>query len=326
MSTNIIDIKFRNKFVKGMKFSNLARLESFKMFFSGILSKYPEFVLGLLWSMVYDSEGEVSPQKYLDDLCIFRKFSTEQQKLICSELRYQYSQLYPDFLKVDVSSNIAASYNALCNASDKITAYQVYQKIMQYIDYPEDAVKRCFFLINSPNEKNYFGGLRDLGFNKKAANYLKSFIKEIAQLFEDITENKSNPVVDNMEDLPFRFGSEASSTQAGNKDQVSHDDDNSQSSLVEDSAQTSPVNEERHVPHADEVQYLEDIVPQHDKKSLVAENVEFQFNADFAWQHKTELSNFIKALEEVESIGLSAELILSKRAEIAQLLSVSKLF
>lgn len=210
-----------------------------------------------------------------------------QRQAICSELRHQYKKTHPDFLKVDVNGNVAQSYTKLLNVAGEITAYQVLQKCMQYSHYSADVIAHCYKLLSSQEENRYFGGLRDFGFNKKSANYLKPFIKEIAQLFKDITAENNTQEDDSVSDLPFVFGGEDTPVQNGCEVQTVQDDV--------------------------EVQTHQEASKNH-------------FNADFAWQHKTELDNFFKALDEVESIGLTAELILSKRAEIAQLLDVSKLF
>lgn len=297
MTNRITDIQFRSKFRNQMNFSDLAGLEKFKEFFIRALCSYEEFFIKLLWSLTYNPTGDKAPEKYSYFYNIFNRFSTKQQAVILSELRYQYKQLHPDFLKVDVEGNIAKSYSELKNIAGEIAAYQVWQKCMQYSRYSADVIAHCYKLLTSQEEKRYSGGLCDLGFNKKSVNYLKPFIKEIAQLFKDITAENNAQEDDIVSSLPFMLGGEDTPVQNGCEVQAVQDD------------------VEVHTPREDDVEVQTHL--EADKNQL---------SAVFALQHKTELDNFFKALDEVESIGLTAELILSKRAEIEQLLRVSTLF
>ena len=186
----------------------------------------------------------------------------------------------------------------LCtDRSHNFTKEDVEFAIKKVKNLPVESVKHCSELLRDEKENRYFGGLRDLGFNKKSANYLKAFVKEIAQLFEDITAENNAQKDDIVSDFPFVFGGEDTPVQNGCEVQAIQDD------------------VEVHTPREDDVEVQTHL--EADKNQL---------SAVFALQHKTELDNFFKALEEVESIGLTAELILSKRAEIEQLLRVSTLF
>ncbi len=297
MTNRITDIQFQSKFIKKMKFPSTPSFENFKSFFVGILNEDEEFVLGLLWILTYAPDGQDVPKTYWLICDVLLKFSDQQRQAICSELRHQYKQLHADFLKVDVEGNVAQSYTKLVNVANEITAYQVLQKCLQYKNLPVESVKHCSELLRDEKENRYFGGLRDLGFNKKSANYLKPFIKEIAQLFKDITAENNAQEDDIVSSLPFMLGGEDTPVQNGCEVQAVQDD------------------VEVQTPREDDVEVQTHL--EADKNQL---------SAVFALQHKTELDNFFKALEEVESIGLTAELILSKRAEIEQLLRVSTLF
>ena len=283
MANRITDITFRNKFREQMNFPNTPSLEKFKSFFVDILNKYEEFVIGLLWSLTYDPDGQDVPKTYWLIYVVLLKFSIRQRQTICSELRYQYKKIHPDFLNVNVEGNVAQSYTKLLNVAGEVAAYQVFQKCLQYRRYSADVIAYCYCLLS----KHYLNGICELGFNKKSADYLNPFITEITQLFKDITAENNTQEDGSVSDLPFVFGVKDTSVQNGCKVQNVQDDARIQ-------------------------------IPQEADKN--------QLSADFAWQHKTELANFFKALEDVEAIGLTAELILSKRTEIAQLLDVSKLF
>lgn len=297
MTNSITDITFQSKFIKKMKFPSTPSFENFKSFFVDILNKDEEFVLGLLWILTYAPDGQDVPKPYWLIYDVLLKFSDQQRQAICSELRHQYKKTHPDFLKVDVNGNVAQSYTKLFNVADEITAYQVLQKCLQYKNLPIESVKHCSELLRDEKENRYFGGLRDLGFNKKSANYLKAFVKEIAQLFEDITAENNAQKDDIVSDFPFVFGGKDTPVQNGCEVEAVQDE------VEVQMPQEADVEVQTHL-----------------------EAYKNQLSADFAWQHKTELDNFFKALDEVESIGLTAELILSKRAEIEQLLDVSKLF
>lgn len=185
MANNNI-INFRSEFVNGMCFSNPNGLETIKNFFDCILCKSQGFVLGLLWNMCYDHEGNFWSMRYLQYLPIFSRFSTKQQQLICSEIRYQYSQLHLDFLLGTFDRKFSRSYNNLLMVSNEVTAFIVYKKILRFTKYPVETVKRCYALLCSSKGNVYFGGIRELGFNYKEAVYLKPFIHEIHDLFKEV--------------------------------------------------------------------------------------------------------------------------------------------
>ena len=186
MTSSIIDIKFRSKFRNQMNFSDLSSFNEFKEVFFIAICSYEEFFIGLLWSLTYNPIGDKAPEKYLYFYKTFNRFSTQQQAVILSELRYQYALLHPDFLKVEVEGNIAKRYAELKDFAGEITAYQVLQKCMQFKKYQANVRKRCSELLKNSRENFYFGGIRELGFKHSEASYLKSYIKQISNLFDEV--------------------------------------------------------------------------------------------------------------------------------------------
>lgn len=86
---------------------------------------------------------------------------------------------------------LPASMNKI---TDDVTLGElVYQVISQKnSSATKEEAERTLFLLQSNEEKLFYGGLRDLGFSKELSEYFKSKVNEIAILFKEELDIKSS--------------------------------------------------------------------------------------------------------------------------------------
>lgn len=137
-----------------------------------------------LWNMTYSSK-----KGFEELLKLGLSSDSISEKDILSfrnELRFQYQNLNPNFLKRPVPIECQEAFQNLVNITDPIVSNIIYTHCNLSFDYPDQNFDRILYLLNSENENNYFGGIRSLGFNIEEANYLKPFHVEIHNLLAGI--------------------------------------------------------------------------------------------------------------------------------------------
>lgn len=172
------NIKFRSKFEKNLTDTDKSNIISVFEKFCGMKANA---AYNILWLLTY-SEDSISVALNtlgLESTCI-------PAINLRDELRYQYNTLHPGFLTIDISSEsqeIKEAYECLKKKTDLIVSYVVYQHCRAKVSIYESDMSRAIYLLESDDEKNFFGGIRNLGFNYDESTYLKPFHKEICNLF-----------------------------------------------------------------------------------------------------------------------------------------------
>lgn len=178
ITTQNIKFSFRSKFEKLLTDGNRQSVNSLFQQFCNMNSYY---ATEILWKMTYNG---VEPS-----FDVYRELGIKEEALpsvklstLRNELRYQYEKLHHDFMNVYVPDECKEAFNTLAGRSDTITAAVVYEHCQRA--YIECEVKRILFLLQSEEERNYYGGIRSLIFSRDEANYLKPFHVQIFNLFK----------------------------------------------------------------------------------------------------------------------------------------------
>lgn len=109
-----------------------------------------------------------------------------------NELRYQRKQINPIFMELDVPESCKVAFKNLSNATnDAIIAVAAYEHCDQLCQTASDEeFERVQYLLSSPKEGNYFGGIRSLRFGRTEAMCLKNYATELSQLLEVLRKEK----------------------------------------------------------------------------------------------------------------------------------------
>ena len=182
--------KFKNLLTENIKSSDI----------SGAFEKFclqePEVARNLLW---YSTYSEDSADVAFNILGLDAKSIPAMQ--LRNELRHQYNIIHPGFLTIDTSSQeVQEAYETLKTKTDLIVSNVVYHHCCSKIFLTEYEITRIIYLLSSDDEKNFFGGIRSLGFTKAESLYLKPFHEEIAYLFKALYDANQQ----NSTNLPFK--------------------------------------------------------------------------------------------------------------------------
>ena len=111
-----------------------------------------------------------------------------------SHLKYKYEQLHSNYFTRNLTDDcrVVSAFNALTKSADIIIAAIVYKYCFQHIYYV--VLPKTLGLLSSSSENVFFGGLRNLGFTRKEADYLKPFHMEIYNLLLALGEQSGKVV------------------------------------------------------------------------------------------------------------------------------------
>lgn len=182
----------RTKFVKQVNDENL--LDKMRETFSFILRKREPDALDLLWNLTYNPEQtfellgykfseECSSDFYLRATYLPKEFITPFR----NELRFQYiKKRDPNFSRLKVPQECVVPLREIQNLEmGAVIAAVINSRCVYQTTYATAReIERCLFLLRSPIERNFFGGLRALGFSILEAEYLKPLAKKVAHLLE----------------------------------------------------------------------------------------------------------------------------------------------
>lgn len=172
-------ITFRSKFEKLLSDENRPAIEAA---FEKFCNIDPETTVArdILWDLTYNPEVSFEA---LQKLGLNQEIiSPENVSKLRDELRHQYEKLHNGYLTVDVSDECIPAFEALSKKASPITASMV-NELCSYRLHGRD-VPRALFLLKSDKENFFFGGICDIGFNTKEAEYLKPFHMEIHNLLK----------------------------------------------------------------------------------------------------------------------------------------------
>lgn len=180
-------IQFRASFKKVIKETDIQAIEAA---FHKFLDMSQQEALDLLWKLTYqDAEQFDSTIKVLG--LTRDMIQPENASTLRNELRHHYG----DNLMSQVSEGCQEAFSALVRQSDAITAYIVYVQCNVTMSvFDTGSIQKLNFLLNNYKEKNYFGGIRMLGFDFVQAEYLKSFYEEIRELFNALYKMNSENI------------------------------------------------------------------------------------------------------------------------------------
>ena len=180
-------IQFRASFKKVIKEADIQAIEAA---FHKFLDMSQQEALDLLWKLTYqDAEQFDSTIKVLG--LTRDMIQPENASTLRNELRHHYG----DNLMSQVSEGCQEAFSALVRQSDAITAYIVYVQCNVTMSvFDTGSIQKLNFLLNNYKEKNYFGGIRMLGFDFAQAEYLKSFYEEIRELFNALYKMNSENI------------------------------------------------------------------------------------------------------------------------------------
>lgn len=176
---------FRSKFEKLVNSENRPVIEAaFKKFCS--LDPKTTIARDLLWDLTYNPE--VSSETLLKLGLNQKIISLENVSKLRDELRHQYEKLHKGYLTVDVSEEFIPAFEALSKKAGPIVASVVHElcsyRMLEY------NVPRALFLLRSDKENFFFGGICEVGFTSKEAEYLKPFHMEIHDLLKAMYEHQ----------------------------------------------------------------------------------------------------------------------------------------
>lgn len=186
MANNII---FRKKFEKLLTEENRPAIIGL---FDKFCSLKPDEAIEELW----DLSLSVGSGEYMKDL---KEFGVAQEDilLVRNESRYQYELRNPGFCEIHHPA-AQDEINGLVNHAGPIEAFVVFEKCISKLHGSDVAtLERTLFLLESEKENLYYGGIRDLGFGKEEADFLKPHHQQIAELFKVLTEEKRQKVSKN---------------------------------------------------------------------------------------------------------------------------------
>jgi len=203
---------FRNKFRKII--SSEVEQDAYVSAFRKYLKLSFEDALQILWSLTYDPETDV-----LERIGLWDGNDPQNFIVLRNELRYQYEKVHPDFLQVDVPEKAREEFISLEKRTDSIVATVLFRNIKyRTMVFDESSKDRVAFLLDSNKENLQFGGIRSLGFNKRATEFLLPYHSEIHALYKALwrvhKEAHKNTPLHNLGtliekagmDLPFDFG------------------------------------------------------------------------------------------------------------------------
>lgn len=170
---------FRTKFEKLVSDENRPAIEAA---FEKFCSLDPETTVArdILWDLTYNPEVSFEA---LQELGLNQEIiSPENVSKLRDELRHQYKKRYNSFLAVDVSEECIPAFEALSKKAGPIVA-SVVNELCSYRMLGYD-VPRALFLLSSDKENFFFGGICEVGFAPKEAEYLKPFHMEIHNLLK----------------------------------------------------------------------------------------------------------------------------------------------
>lgn len=181
MSNN--QFEFRSKFKKILNDSNEAIITAA---FESFMLKSDAEARNLLWDLTYGKESVENASKELGITNC--EILGDKVILLRNELRTQFEKNNPNFLKPDVPPIAYDAYESLVKQADNdtILANVVYYKCYRVVFESSYIRNRVLFLLNSEDDKNNFGGLRQMGFNYYESEYLKPFHLHIRALLEKL--------------------------------------------------------------------------------------------------------------------------------------------
>lgn len=189
-----ICFSFRSKFQK--RLLNEENRSAFVVAFDRFCNYHKELAKKVLWRLTYNEdffEQDLKPLGLDLEIVPLNMIST-----LRDELRFQYNIQNPGFLEPQLPDNAECmeAFTALKNHTDEIVAIAVLDYCYNTLYVGEESKQKILRLLGKPEENLYFGGLREMGFSRRAASYLMPYHIQIRDLFKalyDYTFQNSSP-------------------------------------------------------------------------------------------------------------------------------------
>lgn len=306
-----INFNFRSKFKKllteDIKSSDI--LDAFAKF----CSLGPDTVINLLWYLTYSEDSAVITFNSLglDFECI-------PAIQLRNELRHQYNMIHPGFLTIELTSQeVREAYETLKTKTDLIVSNVVYHHCCSKMFLAEDEIARIIYLLSSNDEKNFFGGIRSLGFTKTESIYLKPFYEEIGNLFKALCDANQQDSTN----LPFKDVQQlitVTSTESFEEDQAKVSMENQAETSVKDQVKVSVKDAELPVDNSHEDAEQDSVTPLSTTSFRQLTAVAILANADTFTSFSK--GNDFNSLTSLVAAGFDLNQVMSKKEEISNFL------
>lgn len=315
------EIDFRTKLTKHVKFHSLKEAEAFKKLFVEILNHSEEFIVGLLWSLTYDPQGEDSPQRFKTYLEKLSRFTDKQKTVIGNEIRHQFAKAHPEFL--EVTEKNLPEYQVLASSINEVTAYVVLQKCRDLgSSLPEFVGQELRHLNlnldeevdsntevgdkNLTNKEMIIKALKHLNFNLAAAEFLLPHAQKIAALLEAVSKTVG------------KRDNEPPKHEEAQDNPLEQEEHSTGSELVEHvSPAEMPLTPELVVRHISELKNFFQLL----------DTLKFRkVDTFYLVQALPELKQFLQAVNDLEKLNFSVQKVFEKSSKIKELLKAWEQF
>lgn len=202
---------YRTKFKKILNESDVKKVDQAFNIFCNIND--PAEAIDILWKLTFESAPYYLESQEIN-LPAQLMITQRNLEITRNELRVQYEQLHPDFLKVDVPDKCKEAFDTLVKQTDTIVAKVVYDNChTKHLYVNDEEINRILYLLKSDKDTYHFGAIRRLGFDYEEANYLKQYHNEIHDILKFADSSIQN------DDLPFYMSGEEESVVTVDKEQ-----------------------------------------------------------------------------------------------------------
>lgn len=208
--TNMLrSIEFRSKFVKQIQNLPEETQEGLKkVAIRFVNDENDDKCLDILWRMTYDPETalnmlgiSIENDAILDDEAEKNiQIPYVLAKNFRNELRTQRKKIHPEFMEIYIPDGCKETFESfLKESADPILATATCNHCNKvYGDFTDEEISRILFLLESPTEANYFGGIRSLKFGYAQTVCLKKYAYHIHDYLEGLWYEKESKEAGNM--------------------------------------------------------------------------------------------------------------------------------
>lgn len=205
--TNMLrSIEFRSKFVKQIQNLPEETQEGLKkVAIRFVNDENDDKCLDILWRMTYDPETalnmlgiSIENDAILDDEAEKNiQIPYVLTKNFRNELRAQRKKVHPEFMEIHIPDGCKEAFENFLKASaDPILATATCNHCNKvYGDFTDEEISRILFLLESPTEANYFGGIRSLKFGYAQTVCLKKYAYHIHDYLEGLRYEEKSVVL-----------------------------------------------------------------------------------------------------------------------------------
>lgn len=304
------NIQFRSKFTKNVTFPSAKDATAFKDLLVEILNHSEEFIVGLLWSLTYDPQGKVSPQRFQNYLEKLSSFSDKQRSILINEIRYQFAQGNPNFLCVKEKN--LPEYQVLASSINEVAAFLLLGKckdlgasLPEFVGQEIRHLSLSFDDVDDNTEveakqSTVIKALKHLNFNLAAAEFLLPHAQKIAALLEAVSKTVG------------KRANETPRNEGAQDNPLEQEEHSTGSELVEHvSPAETPITSELVIRYSSELENFFQLLD-----TLKSRKVD----TFYLVQALPELKKFLQAVNGLEKLNFSVPKVFEKSSNIKELL------